>query len=63
MRAAGGAKANAALEKLIAARLRVPPSRVTVTQGSASRMKQVLIEGDADALARLVGARLTALSG
>jgi len=26
-------------------------------------MKQVLIEGDADAPARLVGARLTALSG
>lgn len=58
-----GGKANAALEKLIASWLKLPRSRVTITQGGASRMKQVLIEGDADALARLIEARLAALSG
>jgi uncharacterized protein len=59
-----GGKANAALEKLIASRLNLPPSRVKVAKGGASRMKQVLIEGDAEALARLIEARLAAsLSG
>ena len=58
-----GGKANAALEKLIGSWLKLPPSRVTVTQGGASRMKQVLIEGHADAVARLIETRLAALSG
>jgi len=58
-----GGKANAALEKLIASWLKMPPSRVKVTQGGASRMKQVLIDGDADALARLIETRVAALLG
>ncbi len=41
-------RANAALERLVAGWLKVPPSFVSVTQGGKSRMKQVLIEGDAD---------------
>jgi uncharacterized protein YggU (UPF0235/DUF167 family) len=56
-------RANEALERLIAHWLRVPPSSVKVTQGGKSRMKQVLIEGDADSLAHLIEARLGELSG
>lgn len=55
-------RANAALEKLIASWLKVPPSSVKVSQGGKSRMKQVLVEGDADALARLVDARVGELA-
>jgi uncharacterized protein len=58
-----GGKANTALEKLIASWLKVPPSFVTVAQGSKSRAKQVLIEGDADALVRLIEARVAELAG
>jgi hypothetical protein len=44
-------RANAALEKLIARWLKVPASSVSVVQGSKSRLKQVKIDGDPDALA------------
>jgi uncharacterized protein len=56
-------RANASLEKLIARWLRVPPSCVSVAQGGKSRAKQVMIEGDAEELARLIAARLAALAG
>jgi uncharacterized protein YggU (UPF0235/DUF167 family) len=54
-------RANQALEKLIAGWLKVPPSSVSVAQGGKSRMKQVLIEGDADTLAAFVATRLAEL--
>jgi uncharacterized protein YggU (UPF0235/DUF167 family) len=38
-------RANEALEQLVAAWLKVPPSSVKVAQGGKSRAKQVLIEG------------------
>jgi uncharacterized protein (TIGR00251 family) len=56
-------KANQALVRLIAHWLRVPPSSVSVVQGGKSRLKQVLVEGDAAALARRIETRLAALSG
>lgn len=56
-------KANQALERLIAHWLRVPPSSVSVAQGGKSRLKQVLVNGDAAMLARLIEARLADLSG
>ena len=55
------ARANEALERLIAAWLKVPPSSVKVAQGGKSRLKQVLIEGDADQLSRLLEVKLGAL--
>lgn len=54
-------RANDALERLIAHWLKVPPSTVRVAQGGKSRAKQVLIEGDADTLGRLIEARLAEL--
>jgi uncharacterized protein (TIGR00251 family) len=56
-------RANAALERLIAHWLKVPPSSVSVAQGGKSRTKRVLIEGDAKTLARLIEARLAELAG
>ncbi len=56
-------RANDALERLVAHWLKVPPSTVSVTQGGKSRLKQVLIEGDAERLARLIQARLVELAG
>ena len=56
-------KANQALAGLIAHWLRVPPSSVSVAQGGKSRLKQVLVEGDAATLTRLIEARLAALCG
>jgi uncharacterized protein (TIGR00251 family) len=56
-------RANEALERLIAHWLKVPPSSVKVAQGGKSRSKQVLIEGDAGVLARLIEARLAELGG
>jgi hypothetical protein len=56
-------RANEALEKLVARWLKVPPSSVKVTQGGKSRAKQVMVEGDIDALARLIAVRLTELAG
>jgi uncharacterized protein (TIGR00251 family) len=58
-----GGRANEALERLVARWLKVPPSFVSVAQGGKSPLKQVLIEGDADMLARLVEARLAELAG
>jgi uncharacterized protein len=55
-------RANAALVKLIADWLKLPPSSVTVVQGGKSRVKHIAIEGDANALARLIEARLAALA-
>ena len=55
-------RANAALVKLIAAWLELPSSRVSVAQGTKSRVKQVAIEGDAGELVRLIETRLAALA-
>lgn len=44
-------RANAALEKLVAAWLDVPRSGVSVTGGATSRIKSLTIAGHADALA------------
>jgi uncharacterized protein YggU (UPF0235/DUF167 family) len=48
-------RANAALERLLAEALDVPPSRVRVVAGQTSRRKQVEVEGVTvgEALARL----------
>ncbi len=55
-------RANAALEQLIAHWLKVPPSSVSVAQGGKSRIKQILIEGDAETLARSIEARVGELA-
>jgi uncharacterized protein YggU (UPF0235/DUF167 family) len=44
-------EANAALAVLLAKRLRVPKSAVTIAAGHSARVKQVRIVGDPDALA------------
>jgi uncharacterized protein len=54
-------RANQALERLIADWLDVPPTSVSVAQGGKSRLKQIAIAGDADALARLIAARVAEL--
>jgi uncharacterized protein YggU (UPF0235/DUF167 family) len=59
----GDGRANEALERLIAHWLKVPPSFVSVAQGGKSRLKQVLVEGDAKTLLRLIEARLAELAG
>jgi uncharacterized protein (TIGR00251 family) len=51
-------RANAALEKLIARWLKVPTSSVKVTQGGKSRLKQVKVAGDPDALEAAIAALL-----
>lgn len=56
-------RANTALEALIAQWLGLPASRVHVAKGGKSRLKQVEIEGDADALTALIAARLAELAG
>ena len=50
-------RANAALERLLAKALGVPPSRVEVVRGQGAREKVVRVDGvaDADALAALGG--------
>lgn len=45
-------EANAALIALIAKRLRLPRSAVTIAAGHGARLKQVRIAGDPDALAK-----------
>lgn len=54
-----GGQANAALVKLLAQRLRVPKSRISVVRGQTAREKVVRVEGLAadDAHARLAGSR------
>jgi hypothetical protein len=54
-------RANTALETLIARWLGLPPSTVTVAHGGKSRLKQVAVAGDAEALSRLITARLAEL--
>ena len=56
-------RANAALESLIARWLGVPPSTVSVAHGGKSRLKQVAVAGDAEALSCLVAQRLVELTG
>jgi uncharacterized protein (TIGR00251 family) len=51
-------RANAALEKLIAKWLGVPPSAVKVAHGGKSRLKQIAIDGDPLFLPALVAERL-----
>jgi uncharacterized protein len=51
-------RANEALEKLIARWLKVPPSSVKVAQGGKSRLKQVKVDGDPDALEAAIAALL-----
>jgi uncharacterized protein (TIGR00251 family) len=51
-------RANAALEKLIARWLKLPPSSVSVARGGTSRIKQIMIAGDAETLARLITASI-----
>jgi uncharacterized protein YggU (UPF0235/DUF167 family) len=55
-------RANAALETLIARWLGVPPSTVGVAHGGKSRLKQVAVSGDADALSHLVARRVAELT-
>jgi len=51
-------RANAALIKLIAKKLDVARSGVTIAAGATARLKSLRIEGDAKALGRQVAARL-----
>lgn len=55
-------RANAALERLVADWLGVPPSTVSVVQGGKSRLKRVAIAGDPDDLSRLIATRTAALA-
>lgn len=55
-------RANAALENLIARWLKLPPSSVRVAQGIKSRLKQVAIEGDAEAVLRMIARRAAELA-
>ena len=48
---------------LIARWLGVPPSTVSVAHGGKSRLKQVAVAGDAEALSCLVAQRVAALAG
>ncbi|MBP0491556.1 DUF167 domain-containing protein [Pararoseomonas indoligenes] len=52
-------RANRAICALLAGALAVPPSRVTVTQGAASREKTVLVAGEVEALCALLGKMLS----
>ena len=52
-------RANAALETLIARW----PSTVNVAHGGKSRLKQVAVAGDVEALSRLIAERVIELAG
>jgi uncharacterized protein YggU (UPF0235/DUF167 family) len=52
--------ANAALQRLLADWLDVPPSRVALTSGARSRVKSVAIAGDIGELEDRLAARLAA---
>jgi uncharacterized protein YggU (UPF0235/DUF167 family) len=54
-------KANAALEKLVAAWLGVPRTAVSVSAGFTQRLKTLRIEGGADDLASRIQARVQGL--
>ena len=51
-------KANAALCRLIAEAVGAPVSRARVAAGAKSRIKQIFVEGDAQALMAALGASL-----
>jgi uncharacterized protein YggU (UPF0235/DUF167 family) len=53
-----GGKANAAVAALLAGWLDVPKSRAEVISGGKSRMKQILIRGDAAELMDRLAARM-----
>jgi len=53
--------ANAALETLVSAWLRVPKRSVQLASGGKSRLKSVAISGDVDELDRLLAAKAAAL--
>ena len=55
-------RANEALETLIAKWLGLPPSTITVAHGGKSRLKQVAVAGNGDALARLIAQRVAELA-
>jgi len=55
--------ANKALEALIVRWLGVPKSTVSVAHGGKSRLKQVVIVGNAEALSHLITQRIGALTG
>lgn len=50
--------ANAALERLLAARLGLPKSAVSVVAGATSRLKTVRLSGDAAEIAKAVEAAI-----
>ena len=54
-------RANAALEKLIARWLGVPPTSVKIARGTKSRLKQISVEGDSAGLAERIAASVAAL--
>lgn len=56
-----GGRANAALEKLIARWLGVPPTSVKIARGTKSRLKQISVEGDSADLADRIAASVAAL--
>ena len=47
-------EANDALVRLLARKLRVPPRNVMLVNGTASRIKRMLIKGDASAVAAVL---------
>lgn len=53
--------ANAALERLVAQWLGVPPGTVAVRSGAKSRLKTVLVSGPPDALERRIATAVAAL--
>jgi uncharacterized protein YggU (UPF0235/DUF167 family) len=55
--------ANKAHEALIVRWLGVPKSTVSVAHGGKSRLKQVVIAGNAEALSHLITQRIGALTG
>ena len=55
-------RANAALEKLIARWLGVPPTSVKIARGTKSRLKQISVEGDSARLAEIVASRMGAVN-
>jgi uncharacterized protein len=57
------ALATEALEAFIARWLGVPKSAVSVAHGGKSRLKQVVIAGNAEALSHLITQRIGALTG
>ncbi len=57
--AASGGAANAALIRLFAQALGVPPSRIALSAGATSRMKRLAIAGDAVELAARLEKLLT----